>query len=138
VIMVALPLFLRATPAVSAAASVRPASTATVAPLPLHTVGEVCKCSESPQTPGELCAICLSPFLPSDEVLVMGCNHVYHGHCIATWLNVAASCPKCRMRVIPKTDEWVTEPRGEEVSQEAPGEPVAEAPGEQVEAPGEP
>lgn len=44
------------------------------------------------------CAICLNP-LDSEQTTDQEetvCGHIYHKHCLRTWLNVQTSCPCCR------------------------------------------
>ncbi|KAL3684070.1 hypothetical protein R1sor_002092 [Riccia sorocarpa] len=47
-------------------------------------------------TPVE-CSICLNDFVENEQVrLLPRCNHVFHIHCIDTWLLSHVSCPVCR------------------------------------------
>lgn len=45
------------------------------------------------------CAICQENMIPTNEVLKLPCGHVYHSHCIFSWLDIHSSCPLCRERV---------------------------------------
>ncbi|KAK9995997.1 hypothetical protein SO802_020683 [Lithocarpus litseifolius] len=42
------------------------------------------------------CSICLEEFQTGFEVTRMPCSHVYHGKCIAKWLQTSHFCPLCR------------------------------------------
>ena len=43
------------------------------------------------------CAICLAEYTRGDEIKVLPqCRHVFHVHCIDTWLGSHSSCPTCR------------------------------------------
>eukprot|EP00403_Amphidinium_massartii_P016605 CAMPEP_0178425094 /NCGR_PEP_ID=MMETSP0689_2-20121128/28546_1 /TAXON_ID=160604 /ORGANISM="Amphidinium massartii, Strain CS-259" /LENGTH=245 /DNA_ID=CAMNT_0020046747 /DNA_START=73 /DNA_END=810 /DNA_ORIENTATION=+ len=43
------------------------------------------------------CAVCLEDFLPTDIVVQMPCNHVFHPYCAAQWLaRGSQQCPLCR------------------------------------------
>lgn len=42
------------------------------------------------------CSICYSDFLPSDVVLELRCNHIYHCNCIIQWLINNGDCPYCK------------------------------------------
>ena len=48
-----------------------------------------------------VCSVCTEEFdLPRLAGRKMPCGHVYHTHCIATWLSVRDSCPLCRVMVV--------------------------------------
>ena len=45
------------------------------------------------------CPVCLVPMQENQTVIVSPCNHVFHGDCIAMWLqqrNTGNKCPMCR------------------------------------------
>ena len=42
------------------------------------------------------CSICLEEFQTGFVVTRMPCSHVYHGNCIAKWLQTSHFCPLCR------------------------------------------
>ncbi|KAK7257662.1 hypothetical protein RIF29_31802 [Crotalaria pallida] len=43
------------------------------------------------------CAICLEEFREGEKVkMIVYCNHVFHPHCIDTWLAKHVTCPICR------------------------------------------
>ncbi|CAK9163404.1 unnamed protein product [Ilex paraguariensis] len=42
------------------------------------------------------CAICLETFCAGLEVTRMPCSHMFHGNCIARWLEKSSLCPLCR------------------------------------------
>ncbi|XP_030939577.1 BRCA1-associated protein homolog 2-like [Quercus lobata] len=42
------------------------------------------------------CSICLEEFQTGFAVTRMPCSHVYHGKCIAKWLQTSHFCPLCR------------------------------------------
>lgn len=41
----------------------------------------------------EKCIICMEPFAPSDQVMRLPCQHVFHEACARSWLKVKHSCP---------------------------------------------
>lgn len=42
------------------------------------------------------CAICLEQFSPNQCVRMLPCLHIFHVHCIDTWLTVSSdTCPEC-------------------------------------------
>lgn len=49
------------------------------------------------------CAVCLSQISGTEKlsVLLPGCNHGFHVHCIETWLKYHPTCPLCRKTVSP-------------------------------------
>jgi hypothetical protein len=68
------------------------------------------QCPIIPQTHAEdeQCAICLDELPPNhDETLhtLPRCSHVFHEHCIATWLRQENTCPKCRAKTHERTEE---------------------------------
>ncbi|KAI0566617.1 hypothetical protein FGB62_7g450 [Gracilaria domingensis] len=42
------------------------------------------------------CHICLERFEYGASLVMLSCDHVYHKHCIHTWLKQKRSCPICR------------------------------------------
>jgi len=51
------------------------------------------------------CAICLSDFSGSDEIVLAPCEtsrHVFHRGCLASWLRTAQTCPLCRSPLNPR------------------------------------
>ncbi|CAH1163838.1 unnamed protein product [Phaedon cochleariae] len=49
------------------------------------------------------CVICSDLFVPSSEVHITQCGHMFHFHCLISWLERSKSCPQCRQRVTEKT-----------------------------------
>ncbi|OMO87717.1 Zinc finger, RING-type [Corchorus capsularis] len=45
------------------------------------------------------CTICLDEFSDGEELVWMPCGHVYHNHCIVTWLETSHLCPLCRFQM---------------------------------------
>jgi hypothetical protein len=47
---------------------------------------------------GELCAICLSDLLETEEeeTVRLPCSHPFHSRCIEPWFHRASTCPTCR------------------------------------------
>ena len=52
-------------------------------------------------TKTESCAICLKAFSLADKVLLLHCNHGFHGNCIMRWLMASSghTCPLCSRTV---------------------------------------
>ncbi|CAN6221745.1 unnamed protein product [Urochloa humidicola] len=57
------------------------------------------------ETPAE-CSICLEPLrqwqLCSE---VPACRHVFHRECLGAWASSSGSCPLCRAKIVPGSDE---------------------------------
>ncbi|KAM7250906.1 hypothetical protein ACFE04_022789 [Oxalis oulophora] len=52
----------------------------------------------------EECVICLEEFEQGCQCCqLVQCKHIYHLHCIDTWLNVNKHCPLCRQSVHNRT-----------------------------------
>ncbi len=51
----------------------------------------------------ETCSICLEvePDQSRGPRLTLPCKHMFHCHCIKTWLNNHTTCPICRESVLP-------------------------------------
>lgn len=49
-----------------------------------------------------VCSICLDTIRSTDEVLPIQCDHVFHSHCLRTWMGRATACPLCRSTLRPK------------------------------------
>ncbi|KAI9169821.1 hypothetical protein LWI28_018144 [Acer negundo] len=47
----------------------------------------------------ESCAICKDEFCAHSEAKQLPCKHLYHSHCILTWLSLHSSCPLCRFQL---------------------------------------
>ncbi|KAK6265280.1 hypothetical protein QUC31_016117 [Theobroma cacao] len=48
---------------------------------------------------GKDCPICLEELVVGFEAACMPCSHVFHDHCIVTWLNRKKRCPCCRFKL---------------------------------------
>lgn len=60
------------------------------------------------------CAVCLSEFEDGDTLrLLPKCNHVFHPHCIDTWLSSRATCPVCRAKVAAEEEYGLAEESSE-------------------------
>lgn len=46
----------------------------------------------------EDCTICIEPLKRGENTVSLPCLHIYHYHCISTWLRRHSSCPICRIR----------------------------------------
>lgn len=55
-----------------------------------------------------MCSICQDKFENSDNVVELGCHHVFHVNCAMEWLKQGSSCPTCRFKL---TDESVKKQR---------------------------
>ncbi len=49
----------------------------------------------------ECCAICLIPFHNNDNIADISCSHLFHGTCLAPWLEIQSQCPLCRTKIHP-------------------------------------
>ncbi|XP_014212469.1 E3 ubiquitin-protein ligase TRAIP [Copidosoma floridanum] len=47
-----------------------------------------------------LCAICQDLLVPSNDIFMTPCGHVFHFPCLMQWLEKNPSCPECRQRVL--------------------------------------
>lgn len=47
------------------------------------------------------CSICLDTIQSSDKTLPIQCGHVFHSHCLRTWMGRAMACPLCRSNLRP-------------------------------------
>ena len=46
------------------------------------------------------CPICLYSISNDNTVgLLTACSHIFHSHCISTWININKKCPLCRSKV---------------------------------------
>ncbi|XP_021291170.1 E3 ubiquitin-protein ligase AIP2-like [Herrania umbratica] len=48
---------------------------------------------------GKDCPICLEELVVGFEAACMPCSHVFHDHCIVTWLKRKKRCPCCRFKL---------------------------------------
>ncbi|KAG4941727.1 hypothetical protein JHK87_045598 [Glycine soja] len=66
------------------------------------------------------CAVCLTDFTHKDSLrLLPKCNHVFHPHCIDSWLTSHVTCPVCRANLSQESSCHVSitvPPHGEEGS----------------------
>ncbi|ORX52953.1 hypothetical protein BCR36DRAFT_411314 [Piromyces finnis] len=46
------------------------------------------------------CSICFDDFQIYEKVIMLECSHIFHRHCIASWLKIKKDCPICRKDVI--------------------------------------
>ena len=42
------------------------------------------------------CVICIQDFKPTDDIICLSCNHIYHFNCISGWFYNTPTCPMCR------------------------------------------
>ncbi|XP_027357275.1 E3 ubiquitin-protein ligase ATL31-like [Abrus precatorius] len=60
------------------------------------------------------CAVCLGEFTDADALrLLPKCSHVFHPDCIDAWLASHVTCPICRAKLKPETDDVKVEIEGE-------------------------
>jgi len=54
----------------------------------------------------EECAICKDEYQLDEEVMQLGCKHLFHPECVKRWLGMSSSCPVCRWEIkeLPKED----------------------------------
>ncbi|XP_065088099.1 E3 ubiquitin-protein ligase TRAIP-like [Ochlerotatus camptorhynchus] len=46
------------------------------------------------------CVICSDLFVPSDDIHITPCGHIFHYVCLVQWLERSKTCPQCRNRCI--------------------------------------
>ena len=46
------------------------------------------------------CIICLATFKKSDKITLLPCTHMFHSHCVESWLKVKDYCPVCQIKII--------------------------------------
>lgn len=68
-------------------------------------------CVNADRTVCGLCAICLCPYEPNEELSwspLPPCQHAFHTECIKAWLAKEIKCPICRQDFcrLPPNDEW--------------------------------
>ncbi|KAJ8962846.1 hypothetical protein NQ318_001246 [Aromia moschata] len=49
------------------------------------------------------CVICSDLFVPTAEVYITKCGHMFHFHCLAHWIERSQTCPQCRNKTTDKT-----------------------------------
>ncbi len=52
------------------------------------------------------CGICLDDHAMGDEICTLPCGHIFHSHCIHSWLQQVANCPICKQSLptLPSTN----------------------------------
>lgn len=55
-------------------------------------------CSEEYNT--DECSICLEQFGYEHSIHTTKCNHMFHNHCINTWMLTSINCPLCRSQIV--------------------------------------
>ncbi|CAN6178526.1 unnamed protein product [Urochloa humidicola] len=74
-------------------------------PLPYFPYAAAAQGGRAAETPAE-CSICLEPLqqwqLCSE---VPACRHVFHRECLGAWARSSGSCPLCRAKIVPGSDE---------------------------------
>ena len=70
------------------------------APPPLAAAAVDALSSRAGLPDDDPCAVCLDPVAPSQPVIALPCLHVFHAHCIRTWLLESAACPVCRFKFV--------------------------------------
>lgn len=51
------------------------------------------------------CSICHNRISNGQIVRVLRCSHTFHNDCVDRWLYSASTCPLCRTRVVPNSEE---------------------------------
>ena len=65
--------------------------------------------TQTNQTPSHelpTCGICLDDHAMGDEICTLPCGHIFHSHCIHSWLQQVANCPICKQSLptLPQTN----------------------------------
>jgi hypothetical protein len=45
------------------------------------------------------CSICIEDFNDDDDIIILECEHIFHGSCIEEWGHYKGNCPICRTDV---------------------------------------
>ncbi|XP_032831593.2 uncharacterized protein LOC116954891 [Petromyzon marinus] len=48
----------------------------------------------------QICTICCSEFVRTDQATTLPCRHLFHTSCIEQWLKKSATCPVCRYHLV--------------------------------------
>lgn len=64
---------------------------AVIAALPVLLFEDDCA---APQC-GETCSVCLSDYVPGEQLRSLPCGHVFHRRCADCWLQRSSRCPLC-------------------------------------------
>jgi len=65
--------------------------------LNLEAVNRLCVSKPCPpELAGQECCVCQEKLLLRTPISTLPCNHVFHQHCIHTWLKESTMCPLCR------------------------------------------
>ncbi|XP_078737135.1 uncharacterized protein LOC144950863 [Lampetra fluviatilis] len=65
-----------------------PASSALISSLPVFFIND--------NVLEQICTICCSEFVRTDQATTLPCRHLFHTSCIEQWLKKSATCPVCR------------------------------------------
>mmetsp|Transcript_85212 Transcript_85212/g.260469 ORF Transcript_85212/g.260469 Transcript_85212/m.260469 type:complete len:301 (-) Transcript_85212:40-942(-) len=49
----------------------------------------------------EECALCLDEFCEGEQLVELGCRHVFHAQCLQPWLARSMTCPMCKGDIEP-------------------------------------
>ncbi|ORX60695.1 hypothetical protein DM01DRAFT_1343130 [Hesseltinella vesiculosa] len=77
-------------------------------PLPIaHPAEEKSLCHLLQDNANQICIVCLEDFLDQVSIIrELGCHHIYHAHCIDSWLSRNPCCPLCKTKcVLPEIDQ---------------------------------
>ena len=50
----------------------------------------------------DICPICILNYEIKEELIILGCKHVFHSSCIQEWIKLNSTCPICRCGVQTK------------------------------------
>ncbi|CAL5037934.1 unnamed protein product [Urochloa decumbens] len=99
-------LAVRAEAALAAQAAMATPPPPVVMPLPYFPYAVAAQGGGATETPQVECSICLEPLrqwqLYSE---VPACRHVFHRECLGAWARSSGSCPLCRAKIMPGSDE---------------------------------
>ena len=56
----------------------------------------------------KICSICLETLNYTNIIFLNSCDHIFHKHCIVTWLKYENNCPNCRRKITYKFNKRIS------------------------------